>query len=156
MSKGNRTIRTDRARERFLAVLARNANVTEACRRARIGRTAAYQWRDEEPEFAAQWDKALEIAVERLEAEAWRRAVDGFEGRPVTYKGRVVCRVREYSDRVLELLLKAHKPDRYSERFRAEVSGPGGRPVHLKLSGGDVTEQEAASAYLELVTPPND
>jgi hypothetical protein len=41
-----------------------------------------------------------------LEREAWRRAVEGFD-EPVHYQGEVVGYVKKYSDRMLELLLKA-------------------------------------------------
>jgi hypothetical protein len=49
-----------------------------------------------------------------MEAEAYRRAVKGVL-KPVVQQGRVVARVRLYSDSLLALLLKAHAPEKYRE-----------------------------------------
>ena len=48
---------------------------------------------------------------------ARRRAIDGFE-EPVFYQGAVVGAVRKYSDRMLELLLKGHAPEKYKDRVQ--------------------------------------
>jgi hypothetical protein len=100
-----RTVRTDRARAAFLAVFSETCNVSEACRAAKIGRTAAYAWRNDDPEFAADWDEAEQNAIDTLEKVAWERAKAGT------------------SDRMLEILLKAHRPDKYVERHKTEHSG---------------------------------
>lgn len=121
MARG-RTVRTDRARDRFIQKLAETCNVSEACRFAAIGRTTAYEMRDSEPEFAAAWKDAEDEAADKLEREAWRRAVEGTD-KPVTFQGEITATYKEYSDRMLELLLKAHRPERYVERSRVEVTG---------------------------------
>lgn len=117
----NRTKRTPHARERFLEVLRERANVSEAAASAKIARTTAYAWRQSDPEFASAWDNALEAAADALEAEAWRRAVSGIE-RPIIWKGEVTGTVREYSDRLLECLLRAHRPEKYRERYQVQVA----------------------------------
>lgn len=98
------TRRTDRARARFLEVLADQCNVSEACRAAAIGRSTVYQWRDGDPVFAAAWAEAEEQAADKLEKLAWDRAESGE------------------SDRMLEILLKAHRP-KYREKQAVEFSG---------------------------------
>lgn len=122
MTKARRTVRTARARERFLTVLAERCNVSEAARAAGIGRTTAYEWREEEPDFAADWDAAEQTAADRLESEAWRRGVDGVD-KPIHYQGVLVGTMKEYSDRMLEILLKGHRPEKYVDRIKAEHSG---------------------------------
>lgn len=112
MVKRSKTIRTDRARTAFLRVFAETCNVSEACRAANIGRTAAYAWRDDDPDFAAAWDEAEQVAADSLEKVAWDRAKSG------------------QSDRMLEILLKAHRP-RYREKQAVEVSGPDGSALSL-------------------------
>lgn len=92
-----KTIRTDRARETFLAQLRLVPNVSAAARAAKISRNAAYTWRDEDPDFAAAWEDAINEAVDDLEQVAWERAKD-------------------QSDRMMEILLKAHRSDKYVER----------------------------------------
>lgn len=87
-----RTVRTDRAREIFLKTLAATCNVTRSARRAGMSRTAAYDWRDEDEQFAKEWEEAIETAADKLEEVAFRRATTGK------------------SDRMLEILLKGHRP----------------------------------------------
>jgi len=100
-----KTIRTDRARAAFLAVLAEHCNVSEACRAARISRSAAYEWRNDDPAFAAAWDDAEQTAADTLEKVAWDRAT--------AKKG--------WSDRMLEILLKAHRPEKFVEKQNIKV-----------------------------------
>ncbi len=107
MSKGTRTVRTDRAREAFLTMLAETCNVSEAARAANIGRRTAYDWKAADADFSAAWDDAEDEAVDKLEKVARDRAIDG-------------------SDRMLEILLKAHRPEKYVDRVRNELSNPDG------------------------------
>lgn len=107
-----RSIRTTRVRERFLNVLADSCNVSAACRAAGVARSAMYEWRDEDPEFAAAWREAEEQAADELEQVAWDRARSGL------------------SDRMLEILLKAHRP-KYREKQAIEHTGKNGAPITI-------------------------
>lgn len=127
-----RAARTDRARDTFLAMLAETCNVSEAARAAGIGRQTAYDWRDDDQTFAAAWANAEQEAADKLEREAWRRAVEGTD-KPVTYQGEITATFKEYSDRMLEILLKAHRPDKFVERTKSEVSGG----VSITIAGLD-------------------
>ena len=122
MAKLQRTVRSDRAREKFISTLAEFCNVSEAARAAGIARSTAYAWRESEPAFAALWDEAEQAAADRLEREAWRRAVEGTD-KPIYYQGDEVGTVKEYSDRLLEILLKGHRPEKFVDRIKAEHSG---------------------------------
>ena len=121
MSRG-RTVRTDSARENFLSVLAETCNVSEASRSVGMSRRAAYDWRDADPKFAADWNDAEQEAADKLEREAWRRGVEGVD-KPIIYKGEVTDTFKEYSDRMLEILLKGHRPEKFTERFKQDVTG---------------------------------
>lgn len=112
----NRTIRTPHAREQFLAALSDGASVTKACEAAKIGRRSSYDWRKADTEFAAEWDSAVERGTDRIEDEALRRAVDGVEKPVGWHQGKAGGTVTEYSDRMLEMLLKARRPQKYAER----------------------------------------
>ncbi len=57
-----------------------------------------------------------------LEDEARRRAYDGWL-EPVFHKGVKVGTVRKFSDTLLIVLLKAHKPEKYRENIKMDVSG---------------------------------
>lgn len=111
-------------RARFLKALEVAANVSYACEAAGIGRTTAYEWREADQEFAAAWEQAVETAIDRLENEAWRRAFEGAD-RPVIYKGEIVDTFKEHSDRLMECLLRANRPEKYRERSQVELIGDG-------------------------------
>ena len=116
-----RSVRTDRARETFLETLRQSCNVSEACRAAGLARRSVYEWRDADPEFMADWLEAEAEAVDKLEREAWRRGAEGYE-ETVDSDGKITVS-RKYSDRMLEILLKGHRPERFKERIAAEHSG---------------------------------
>jgi hypothetical protein len=117
----------------FLEALRNSANVRWACLQVSITRQSAYEYREKHARFAAQWDEALADAIDLLEAEAWRRATTGTI-KPTFYKGVMVVDkqgqpigVPECSDGLLTLLLKAHRPERFRERF--EHTGANGAPL---------------------------
>lgn len=119
----------------FLRALEQTGNVSASCRAAGISRETAYHWKNRDTSvgrrFAERWEKALEEATDRLELEARRRAF-GVD-KPVFYQGERIDTVKEYSDTLLIFLLKAHRPERFSERFRMEHSGPDGKPMETKV-----------------------
>ncbi len=84
-----------------------------ACQAAGIDRKTAYNWRDRDNEFRRAWEEALEDACDILEAEAWQRA-------------------RGKSDLLLIFLLKAHRPSKYRETSRHELTGVDGKPITVK------------------------
>ena len=106
---------TSRRRAAFLKALTDTGNVSAAARAAKASRSRAYQLKAADPGFAAEWADALETAIDALDAEARRRALDGVET-PHFHQGRVAGTVRKYSDTLLMFLLRAHRPDRYRER----------------------------------------
>ena len=122
-----RSGRSDRARATFLGVLEKTCNVSAAAREAGISRRAAYDWRDADQEFAADWKDAEEAAADRLEQVAFERAEAG------------------QSDRMLEILLKAHRP-KYRENKRMELTGADGGPMRFDLSGLSDEELEQLEA----------
>lgn len=127
MARGSLTRLTDPSRV-FLEALANCGNVSEAAKAANVSRVWAYDKRKADPSFAAQWETALEIAVDSLEGEAWRRGRDGTEeyitckdGLVLDAEGRPVMQ-RKYSDTLMVLLLKAHRPDKFKDRAQVDVS----------------------------------
>jgi hypothetical protein len=121
---------TRERRERFLELFAATGNVTRSAER--IGATARglYLLRRRDDAFREAWEEAEEIAADRLEEEARRRAIEGVE-EPVVSGGQLVLdaagrpiTVRRYSDPLLLALMKAHRP----EKFHAKGQGGGRRP----------------------------
>lgn len=105
MGKKIETHRTPKGwKDVFLADLRKHGNVRHAAKMAKVGRVTAYSAKKKSKTFAAQWEDALEEACDILEKVARDRAMD-------------------QSDRLLEFLLKAHRPEKYRERHQVDFSG---------------------------------
>jgi hypothetical protein len=124
----HRTKFTLKAREDFIARLREGDTVTAAARQVNLSRRALYDHKAADPEFSVEWDEALDEGVEVLEQEAKRRAVDGTL-KPVFHQGQECGYIREYSDSLLSLLLKAKKPKVYRENASIEHTGKDGGPI---------------------------
>lgn len=104
----------------FLQHLSLTGNVLRSCQKAGISRQTAYTWRKEDADFNAAWDLALADSSDVLEEEAWRRAVQGVD-KPVFYQGDECGVVREYSDSLMALLLKANNPAKFRENISLDA-----------------------------------
>lgn len=124
-----------RAKRVFLKHLAASCNVSESARVAGVARSTAHDWKAADSEFSDGWDDAIEVARDALEAEARRRAMEGWQ-EPIYQGGKKVGTIRRYSDRMLEVLLKGHKP-MFRDRSDLVLQVPQPRP-------DDVTDIEAA------------
>lgn len=132
--------------EAFLEALSELGNVSRACERSGVSRSAVYDRRRKSEDFANAWDRAEEEGTEVLEQEAFRRALEGVP-KPVYYKGIEVGAVQQYSDRLLIELLRARKPEKYRERFRVDANLTGNIGVRdltreqlLKIAGKALPE----------------
>jgi hypothetical protein len=116
-----------------VARLYEHGNVTLAARSIGLSRQALYQAREQDPEFAAAWEEAVESYIDLLEAECDRRAVHGVR-QPVLYKGAVVdVDYRAYSDSLLMFRLKALRPDKYRERAAVQHLGKDDGPIVINM-----------------------
>ena len=102
-------------RRAFLRAYAETCNIKLAAQAAGIHRQRHYDWMKDD-DYAKAFDHAKQEAVETLEAEARRRAVDGWEV-PVYQGGRKVGAIRKYSDLLLIFLLKAAAPETYRDNY---------------------------------------
>jgi hypothetical protein len=118
--------------ELFLTTLSQGGTVTAAAEKANIGRRTVYDWKEADPDFAAQFEDAYQRGIAVLEDEAVRRAYHGVQ-RPVYQRGVVAGHVTEYSDSLLMFLLKSRDP-RFRDKATVEMTGAGGGPI--KTEGG--------------------
>jgi hypothetical protein len=107
--------RTALMQARFLNEFAACGTVTRSCRAAKVGRRTVYDWLARDEQFQALYQEALEDAIDALEAEARRRAVEGVL-EPVFQGGVQVGTIRRYSDSLLTMLLKGRRKDVFSDR----------------------------------------
>ena len=113
-AKGSNPHARAREREKFIQLFADSGNVADSLRKAGIPQRTAYGWKKSDPEFAALWKEAEEIATDGLVDEARRRGVEGWD-EDVYQQGKRVGTIRRHSDRMLEILLKGHRPEKYRE-----------------------------------------
>lgn len=109
----------------FLETLRETGNVKFSCRQAGIARSKVYDARDKDEAFRQAWTDALNEALDQLEGVAFERA-------------------RESSDTLLIFLLKSHRPERYMEKTRSEITGKDGEPINLTLA--DLVKRVAESS----------
>jgi hypothetical protein len=102
--------------KRFLEAYAQCGNLTTAAKVAKVHRSTHNGWMKTVQEYPALFNAARDQAVEVLEAEARRRAVEGID-EPVYQKGEQVGTVRKYSDVLLIFLLKGARPDVYRDSY---------------------------------------
>jgi hypothetical protein len=152
-------LKLTRARqERFLKVLADTGNVTAAVAAAGTSRTRVYELRKTDPTFATAWDEAEDIATDRLEDEARRRAIEGV-AEPLVSAGKLVrgddgqpITLQRYSDNLLLALIKARRPPRRERALRFQLPAlrsaadatSAMAALTAGVASGDVTPGEAA------------
>jgi len=118
----------------FFHQLGRTGSVTTAAERSGLRRATLYKLRATDEAIATRWQRALDLGVERLQDDAMRRALDGVE-RPVWRNGEQVGTVQQYDNRLLQFLLKSHRPEIYGDR---RTAGPPPLPFDLakRLAAG--------------------
>lgn len=97
----------ERKRAKFLRELAAGKPVVKAAESAKLARQTLYDWRRNDPEFAAAWDKAWEDSADVLEAELDRRAHAGPDD--------------PMSGTLLIFSLKGRRPERYRDNVKHEI-----------------------------------
>ncbi len=122
----NRTKFTAKKRKLFLQRLLKTGNVSLAAHSAGISRRRAYEVRDEDPEFEAEWDDKVNEYTDSLISEAERRGRKGIV-KPLLWRGEVVLKVREYSDNLLMFSIKGRRKEYATER--RELTGENGGAI---------------------------
>ena len=133
-------------KHQILEVVAQGWSVTRAGERVDVSYMSICRWRKADKEFNDAFEAAYKQGTDRIEDEAYRRAVQGIE-KPIFYQGEECAVVTEYSDSLLTTLLKGRRPEVYRDRLG--ISGPNGGPVET----ADVTARELlASRIAQLAT----
>lgn len=95
-------------------MLAETGTISAACRAAGVDRTSHYRWLETDPEYAAAIRDAEQQFIHKLEAEMYRRGVEGVD-EPVYDGGKLVGHKRKYSDTLLIFALKGAAPAKYKD-----------------------------------------
>ena len=118
---------------RFLEEFRLLGNVRLGAQAAGVHRRLVYRWKEADEAFAEELREAQLEAVEVLEGEAQRRALEGATSVRRVYDrtGTLIARREEvrYSDALLIFLLKAWAPEKYRERFDHRLANGDGSPL---------------------------
>lgn len=128
----------------FLRELSLHGVVIAAARTASPGakdsaRASFYDEREADPQFAADWDTAVEQANANLELEMHRRGVLGYEEQQLDDNGVVVRSFRKYSDNLLLALARKRIAGFATTTANVQLTGD----VRSTLSLDDSTVAEA-------------
>lgn len=127
---------TPERRELFFQVLEDTCSPKQAAAAVGISRQTAFYHKANDVEFRSRWDKSIEVALDALLDEAYRRAALGVD-EPVIHAGRLSTvadpatgeerplTVRKHSDRLLEVLLKFRYGDQMADRLKIKVDSVG-------------------------------
>ena len=99
---------------------------------------------ENDAEFQQQMERAHRMAVDVLEDEATRRAVEGWVEPVGWYKGEAGGMVRRYSDTLLIFRLKGEAPQKYAERM--QLSG-GLASINMDALPDDLLERIARGEH---------
>lgn len=132
----------------FLVAFKEVGNITHAAKLAGVSRRSHFQWLKNDPQYCIDYGEAQQEALENLEAEAYRRAVQGVVepvyGSGGTGVGTVqVGQIRKYSDVLLIFMLKGANPEKYRDRIDTKISGA------IGAAGMGVSLQEIMDALDE-------
>jgi hypothetical protein len=141
------------SQSRFLEEYARLGTITHACRAAHIDPKRHYEWMERDPSYVERFEVAKQEAIDTLEREARRRAVEGVEEPVGWYKGEPGGYVKRYSDLLLIFLLKGARPERYRDNYRIEHTGADGGPIKMETVPIDVESlpPDARRGILEIL-----
>lgn len=132
-NKGKRKFNS-RRKQIFIDTLRETASAMKAAEAAGICVDTAYAARNEDLEFRARWEEAVEVALDQLLGEAYRRSMRGVD-EPVVQGGQWVeyednegetkrVTITKYSDRLLEVLLKFRYADQLADRVKVTTEVP--------------------------------
>ena len=135
---------TPEVQELFLQILEDTASPKQAAQVCGISRRLAFEYKKNDLEFRRRWDQAIEVAMDALLDEAYRRACIGVD-EPVIYQGQLAMTrdphtgderpltIRKHSDRLLEVMLKFRYGDQLAERLRVKVDDDTGLDAEALL-----------------------
>ena len=127
---------TPEVQELFLQILEDTASPKQAAQVCGISRRLAFEYKQNDLDFRRRWEQAIEVAMDALLDEAYRRACIGVD-EPVIYQGQLsmtrdavtgeerALTVRKHSDRLLEVMLKFRYGDQLADRLRVKVEDTG-------------------------------
>lgn len=166
-SAATRATRKRDWRPKFLKRLAKDGDVSASAEAAGLNRATAYKHYHKEPRFKADWDDAIETALDILERELQRRGVDGWDettyelkdlpvvGEDGTVKPELVPTksVRKFDTTALLARLNARGKARGYGRQNVEVKlaiEESRADAHRRIDASGLSADQKAAAHAEI------
>jgi hypothetical protein len=121
---------------KYLEGFAEYCTITGGCKAANVAPETVYVWREMDDEFVIKENQLRLALTDRLEQEAIRRALEGWD-RPIYQRGELVGYERVFDGSLLKMLLAAYRPDKFRENIN--VSGTVEQVVR-QVAGFNATE----------------
>jgi hypothetical protein len=124
-------------RRLFLRAYSVRGLITDGANAAGISHQTHKAWIANSEWFAKMFEIASQEAIDRIEGEAYRRAVDGYDeavlylGLPTVVIDSETGRekqvtIRKYSDTLMNTLLKGSNPEKFRDNVKVEHAGNAG------------------------------
>ena len=115
----------------FQAIMDNFGKMHASCKAIGVPVCKMYHLFDKDPEFEKWFRTAQDRAIDLVEDELKRRAIDGYS-KAIWYRGRVVGKEKVYSDQCLIKLMSAYRKRYVTSSF--ELSGK--EDSHIKIDHG--------------------
>jgi len=140
--------------ETFLDLYHEYGNIGRCAEMLKISPSLINYHRNGDPDFDEKCINCEEAFADQVELKMLDRALNGTK-ESVVYQGEIKTdehghplTVTKHSDRLMELAMKAQKPDKYRER--REITGANGQPFSLVVkSVADMIEEERLQKGLD-------
>lgn len=90
-------------------------------------------------EFETSLRETEELVADRIEAEVYRRAVDGID-KNIYYQGDICGTETQYSDALLQTLIKAKRRKQFGDK--TELTGAGGGALQIFIRAFDAPDAQ--------------
>lgn len=129
---------TARAKAEFIEVLRATCNVQEGLRTVGLGHSGVYYQRKHDPQFAAQWEEAIEQGYTELEMHLLRQSLFGARTVEVIDDGtedgpKRTRTVHSFNLVVALRLLLAHKDKVHAYRSQQGIERPGSEAIRAEI-----------------------
>ena len=140
---------TPQRQRAFISALAASGIVVDAARHIGVSTEALYRLRNKPggEEFRAAWDMAVDRAMARLEAGAFKRALHGEERLAVS-AGQLMGTEVRHNDALVMFFLRNRRGERYAPDWRHLRPG---NPIYEKIAAEGVERHLAAEPSEEEV-----
>jgi hypothetical protein len=140
-------LRMEEGHRKFLTVLAKTGSFRKAQIASGLGERALYLARQKFPDFARNWQMAMDIFLMFVAEEKIRhRVIDGTL-EPITYQGQITGYKRVYDSGLTQFWYKANMREKYGEKSEIAISGNinhGVAVLPARATDLDAWEREAA------------